>query len=179
MGYADVVTVGCLPDRLALAGLDVLAVDRELDAAHRTIPTSEGKNFITDVIELGAAWPSPQIDASRMATDSSDRSSSFQPRAAISLTAFSVPTRQGVHWPQLSSMKKRIRLRAASLMSSLSDRITTAAEPMKLPWASSVPKSSGTSPSEAGRMPLDGPPGTNALKVWPGAMPPQNSSISS
>ena len=95
-----------------------------------------------------------------MATDSSFRSFSSQPRAAISLTAFSVPTRQGVHWPQLSSMKKRIRFSAASLMLSLSDRMITAAEPMKLPCGSSVPKSSGMSPIDAGRMPLDGPPGT-------------------
>ena len=123
------------------------------------IPTSAGKCFMTDVSELGAAWPSPQIEASRMATESSASRFSSQPRAAISLTAFSVPTRQGVHWPQLSSSKKRIRLSAASLMSSWSDRITTAAEPMKLPCGSSVPKSSGMSPSDAGRMPLDGPPG--------------------
>src|SRR5262249_30226683 len=80
MGNGNVVAVGDLPDRLALAGFDLHAVDGELDTAHRTIPTSEGKNFITDVTALGAAWPSPQIEASRMATDNSLSSASFQPR---------------------------------------------------------------------------------------------------
>ncbi len=64
-------------------------------------------------------------------------------RFSISLTAFSVPTRQGVHWPQLSSSKNFIRLSATAFMSSLSDRITTAWEPTKQPYFSSVPKSSG------------------------------------
>ena len=65
--------------------------------------------------------------------------------ALISLTAFSVPLRQGVHWPQLSSSKKRIRLRATAFMSSLSDRITTAWLPTKQPCFSSWPKSRGMS----------------------------------
>ena len=34
---------------------------------------------------------------------------------SISMRAFSVPTRQGVHWPQLSSSKKRIRLQRGFL----------------------------------------------------------------
>src|SRR5262249_57497861 len=117
-----------LPDGLALFGFDLDAIDGEFD--HRAIPTSEGKCFMTEVMELGAAWPRPQIEASRMATDSSFNSFSSQPRAAISFTAFSVPTRQGVHWPQLSSMKKRIRFKAASLIQSLSHRITTPPKPM-------------------------------------------------
>jgi hypothetical protein len=75
------------------------------------------------------------------------------------LTAFSVPARQGVHWPQLSSSKKRIRLSATAFMSSLSDRMTTAWEPTKQPYFSSVPKSSGSSAIEAGRMPPEAPPG--------------------
>ena len=64
-------------------------------------------------------------------------------RRFIMTAAFSQPTRQGVHCPQLSSSKKRIRLSAAPLRSSLSESTTTAAEPMKQPCASSVPKSSG------------------------------------
>ena len=39
----------------------------------------------------------------------------------ISATAFSVPTRHGEHWPQLSSSKKRSKFRAASFTESLSD----------------------------------------------------------
>ena len=50
---------------------------------------------------------------------------------AISPTAFSVPTRQGVHCPHDSSAKKRIRLSAASRARSRCDSTMTAAEPMK------------------------------------------------
>ena len=50
-----------------------------------------------------------------MARPSSPRSAVSQTGRSISLTAFSVPTRQGVHWPQDSSSKKRIRLRTARL----------------------------------------------------------------
>ena len=89
---------------------------------------------------------------------SSSRGSSHSV-SLISLTAFSVPTRQGVHWPQLSSSKKRMRLRATSFMSSRSDRITTACEPIRQPYSSSLPKSSGRSLMAAGRMPPEAPPG--------------------
>ena len=65
----------------------------------------------------------------------------------------------GVHWPQLSSSKKRIRLSAAPRTLSCCDRITMAAEPMKQPYFSSVPKSSGMLSIEAGRIPPDAPPG--------------------
>ena len=69
------------------------------------------------------------------------------------LAAFSVPQRQGVHWPQLSSSKNRIRLRAAARTSSWSERTTMAADPMKQPYGSSVPKSSGTSARCCGQDP--------------------------
>ena len=91
-------------------------------------------------------------------TARSAASDSTGPRS-ISLTAFSVPTRQGVHWPQLSSSKNFIRLSATAFISSLSDRITTACDPTKQPYFSSVPKSSGRSAMQAGRMPPDAPPG--------------------
>ena len=57
---------------------------------------------------------------------SSVSSGTSQDGRSISLTAFSVPTRQGVHWPQLSSSKNRIRFSVAALRSSWSERITTA-----------------------------------------------------
>src|SRR5689334_7800875 len=104
---------------------------------------SSGKYFSTHNNGFGAAWPSPQMDASRIAVDSSSSSFTSHGPLAISLAAFSVPTRQGVHWPQLSSSKNRIRFNAAAFMSSLSDRITTACEPTKQPYFSRVPKSSG------------------------------------
>src|SRR5258706_8455296 len=103
----DSVAGGYLPDGLVRIGLDLDAVDGEYNATHRETPltdpefgarpTSVGKNLMTEVMELGAACPSPQMEASRIATDNSDNRSLFQPRAAISLTAFSVPARQGVH----------------------------------------------------------------------------------
>ena len=94
-----------------------------------------------------------------MAWQRSSRSSLSQLSAAMSFTAFSQPTRQGVHCPQLSSSKKRSMLSAASFALSLSDSTTTAAEPMNDPCGWSVSKSSGTSSSDAGRSPEEGPPG--------------------
>src|SRR5260370_11429484 len=91
------------------------------------------KYFNTLKSGLGAAWPSPQIEASRIACDSSVSSASSQGPPRISLTAFSVPTRHGVHWPQLSSSKKGIRLSATALASSWSQSTTIAWEPTKRP----------------------------------------------
>src|SRR6185437_9023708 len=99
---------------------------------------SSGKYFSTHSSGFGAAWPSPQIEASRMAVESSVSSEGFQGPLAISLAAFSLPTRQGVHWPQLSSSKNRIKLRATAFISSLSDKITTACDPTKQPYFSRV-----------------------------------------
>src|ERR1035441_6877943 len=92
---------------------------------------------------LGAAWPRPQMEASRMAVESSVSSAGSQGPCAISLTAFSVPARQGVHWPHDSSSKNFIRLSATAFISSLSERMTTACDPTKQPCGSKVPKSSG------------------------------------
>src|SRR3954463_13386873 len=142
---------------------------------HHQLPSgwlsSSGKYFSTLSSGLGAAWPSPQIEASRIASESSFNNASSHGPVAISLTAFSVPTRHGVHWPQLSSSKKRIRLSATAFISSLSDRITTACDPTKQPYFSSVPKSSGRAALAAGRMPPEGPPGGEALKEWGGGQP--------
>src|SRR5258708_24897893 len=120
--------------------------------------SSSGKYFSTLTSGFGAAWPSPQIDASRIAVANSPSSASFHGPAAISFTAFSVPARQGVHWPQLSSSKNFIRLRATAFMSSWSDRITTACDPTKQPYGSKVPKSSGKSAMLAGNIPPAAPP---------------------
>ena len=74
---------------------------------------SSGKYLITEVSGFEAAWPSPQIEASRIAWLNSSSNSRFHTGRSISIAAFWVPTRHGVHWPQLSSSKKRIRLSAA------------------------------------------------------------------
>ena len=65
-----------------------------------SMPSSCGKYFITDRIGFGAAWPSPQIDASIITVDKSFNCSISQSPLSMMLTAFSQPTRQGVHWPQ-------------------------------------------------------------------------------
>src|ERR1700722_517391 len=153
---------GHLPDGLARIGLDLLAVEFELDPGHSAASfgrNSSGKYLMTDVSGFEAAWPSPQIEASRIAWLNSSSSSRFHTGRSISSAAFWVPTRHGVHWPQLSSSKNFIRFSAAPFTLSCSDRMTPAAEPMKQPYFSSVPKSSGMSSIAAGRMPPDAPPG--------------------
>src|SRR5262249_3881412 len=114
-----------LPDGLVRAGFDLPAVEREDDLV-RHQATSPWKWLITDRIGLGPAWPSPPIDASAMACANSPSSGWSHTSLLISLTAFSQPTRHGVHWPQDSSSKKRRRFTATSRMLSWSDRITTA-----------------------------------------------------
>src|SRR5262249_21139315 len=133
-------TRGHLPDRLARLCLDLLAIEFELDLLHSAASlNSSGKYLITEVSGLAAAWPSPQIDASRITWLNSSSSCAFQTARSIKTTAFCVPTRHGVHWPQLSSSKKRIRFSAAALTLSACDSTTMAAEPMKQPYFSSVP----------------------------------------
>src|SRR4051795_7842729 len=125
-----------LPDRFARIGLDLLAVELELDLGHSAASfgaNSSGKYLITEVSGFEAAWPRPQIEASRIAWLNSSSNSRFQAPPCIKIAAFWVPTRHGVHWPQLSSSKKRIRFSAASLTLSWSDRMTIAAEPLKQP----------------------------------------------
>src|SRR5207248_1485984 len=149
--------IGHLPDGFARLGAHLVAIELEGHGlAHRR---SSGKCFITIFTGLQAAWPRPQMEASVMAAASSFSKASSQRGWLISFTAFSVPTRQGVHWPQLSSSKKRIRLSATAFMSSWSESTTTAAEPMRQPWGSSVPKSRGRSAMPAGKMPPEAPPG--------------------
>src|SRR5476649_288294 len=162
MRYLAALAFGDLPNGLTRIGLDLLAVEFELDLGHSAASfgmNSSGKYLITVVSGFEAAWPRPQIDASRIAWPNSSSSSRFQTGFSISNAAFWVPTRQGVHWPQLSSSKKRIKLSAAPFTLSCSDRMMTAAEPIKQPYFSSVPKSSGMLSIEAGRMPPEAPPG--------------------
>ena len=174
MRQLDVEAARGAEDRLALADVDLLVVDEEgvglLPSSRSSrslsltnVPAAwsvrRGRYFSTHNSGFGAAWPRPQIEASRIRSDSSVSSAASHGPCSISLAAFSLPTRQGVHWPQLSSSKNFIRLSATAFMSSFSDRITTACDPTKQPYFSSVPKSSGSSAIDAGRMPPDAPPG--------------------
>src|SRR6267142_1593994 len=57
-----------LPDGFARLGLDLLAVELELNPGHSAASlNSSGKYLITVVSGFEAAWPSPQIEASRIA----------------------------------------------------------------------------------------------------------------
>src|ERR1700723_4545553 len=78
---------------------------------------------------------------------------------SINWSALTVPTRQGVHWPQDSSEKNFIRFRAVPDAVSRFENTTIAADPMKQPYSFNVSKSSGISALEAGRIPPDAPPG--------------------
>src|ERR1700721_4637448 len=105
-----------LPDGFAVDGFDLFSVGFELDLCHSAASfgtNSSGKYLITVVSGFEAAWPRPQIEASRIAWLSSSSNSRFQTGFCINSAAFWVPTRQGVHWRQLSSSKKRTRFRAA------------------------------------------------------------------
>src|SRR5674476_889258 len=70
-----------LPDGLAVDGLDLLAVQFKLDLGHSAASfgrNSSGKYLITVVSGFEAAWPRPQIEASRIAWLNSSSSSRFQ-----------------------------------------------------------------------------------------------------
>ena len=115
-------------------------------------PTSQRLGqFIGKILQHAQAadWAPPGRDrrSRRRASASTVRSAAPRPTGpvAINWAAFSVPTRHGVHWPQLSSSKNLMRLSATAFISSWSDRITTAWEPTKQPYFSRVPKSSGIS----------------------------------
>src|SRR5260370_3329648 len=136
-----------LPDGLARQRLDLDAVEVEFDrVAHHAGAvahgTSSGKCFITILTGFIAAWPSPQIEASLITLVNSSISGLSQRFACISFPAFSVPTRDCVHSPQLSSSKNRTRASAKSFMSSLPEITTPPADPMKQPLASIVPQPS-------------------------------------
>src|SRR5262249_50089576 len=99
-------------DRRALGDLDLRLVDREGDPArrHANTPTLP----MADSMAEDAVWPRPQIEASRIASPISAISASSSwtvPRVrpessrASASSWRTVPTRQGTHWPQLSSRK--------------------------------------------------------------------------
>ena len=63
---------------------------------------------------IGCGLTKPQIDASAMTVDKSSSVPQSQVEDCMRAAALAVPTRQGVHWPQLSCSKNRIVLSAAS-----------------------------------------------------------------
>src|SRR5210317_173374 len=116
----DAVAVCSRPDRLPRPGFDFPPVhhQRKKLAAHAS--SSSGKYRNNESNGLPAAWPRPQIEAEDMAWASSRSSPVSQLGVLINVAALRVPTRHGVHWPQLSSSKKCMRLSATSRRSSWS-----------------------------------------------------------
>ena len=119
-----------------------------------------GKYLTTHAIGFGAACPSPQIDASAIACDSSS-SSGWSQRGSRHQRHRLLRCRRGTACTGRTTRRRRTPsgCSAASRARSCCDSMITAAEPMKQPCGCSVSKSSGMSPSDAGRMPPDAPPG--------------------
>ena len=114
--------------------LDLAAVEREGDRRFVPCPfVAHDRHQCPSglVSSSGKVFQHAQQRIGRRLAEPADRGVAHQRRqlgqqrldptgpVAISLTAFSVPTRQGVHWPQLSSSKNFIRLSATAFMSSL------------------------------------------------------------
>ena len=105
-------------------------------------------------IALEAVWPSPQIEASRIAWPTSRRrasSSAADPfgRPAASRARSSswrtVPTRHGTHWPHDSSRKNAAIRRSAPTRSAVSSKTITTPEPSVAPIARVPSNVSGVS----------------------------------
>ena len=121
--------------RASEMGCDALMKGTKVDGVYSADPrkTSNAERFDRLTYLEVLSKDLQVMDASAIARDSSSRSGRSQFSRSIRPTAFSVPTRHGVHCPHDSSAKKRIRLSAASRARSCCERIITAAEPMKQP----------------------------------------------
>ena len=118
-----------------------------------------GKYFRTVSTGFGAAWPSPQIEASIIACESSCSSGLSHSFDFIKCSAFSVPTRHGVHWPHDSSAKNFITLRAAAGALSWSDKHDDCRRADEAAVRCQRIEVERHVASDAGRMPPDAPPG--------------------
>ena len=85
-----------LPDRFVRCCRHRSPVEGEANrVAHAS--SSSGKWCSAHSSGFGAAWPRPQIDASAMVSLNSRSNGRSQRSHSINASAFSVPTRQGVH----------------------------------------------------------------------------------
>src|SRR5271168_975298 len=147
--------------------------------------TSARKCFSTEAIGAGTTCPSPQIEVSRNAPESSsiNAMSAAEPFPSVQpvniSTNFCEPTRQGTHLPHDSLRKNCVEFRAMSSMQRSSAHTTSAPEPSIEPASASDLKSSRTSAMDAGKYPEDGPEGANPFSFFPSAMPPPYLKISS
>ena len=101
-----------------------------------------------------AVWPSPQIEASRIAwarsanraSSPSTESSGAPPASRASSSSWrTVPTRHGTHWPHDSSRKNAAIRRRASGRSAVSSNTMTTPEPSVAPAARVPSNVSGVS----------------------------------
>src|ERR1700683_1409518 len=147
--------------------------------------TSARKCFKTEAIGAGTTCPSPQIEVSRSAPESSsiNAMSAAEPFPSVQpvsiSTNFCEPTRHGTHLPQDSLRKNCVELSAMSSMQRSSAHTTSAPEPSIEPASASDLQSSRTSAMDAGRYPEDGPEGAKPFNCFPSAIPPPYLKISS
>src|SRR5271156_3357388 len=147
--------------------------------------TSARKCFSTEAIGAGTTCPSPQIEVSRSAPESSsiNATSATEPFPSVQpvniSTNFCEPTRQGTHLPQDSLRKNCVEFSAMSSMQRSSAHTTRAPEPSIEPASASDLKSSRTSAMDADKYPEDGPEGANPFSFFPPAIPPPYLKISS
>src|ERR1700691_4026654 len=119
--------------------------------------TSARKCFSTEAIGAGTTCPSPQIEVSRNAPESSsiNATSAAEPFPSVQpvniSTNFCDPTRHGTHLPQDSLRKNCVEFNAISSMQRSSAHTTSAPEPSIEPASASDLKSSRTSAMDAGK----------------------------
>ena len=144
------------------------------------IRSPAAKYFWTQRIGFGAACPRPQIDASPITCARSSSVAWSHTGASISAAALAVPTRQGVHWPQLSCSKKRImlqrRVARAVVLAQHHDRGRADEAAVRLQGVEVQRDVAHARP--AGCRPTRRRAGRHRA-AWPSSMPPQYSSISS
>src|SRR5262249_7651975 len=129
-------------DRAPLRGGHLRAVDGDrhlFDGRVHLLSASTPKRSIADSIAVHAARPRPQMEESFITKPTSRSNWTSRPVAAASwrLRAMrssasswrTVPTRQGTHWPQDSSRKKRAMRSRMAGRSTVSSKANTTPEP--------------------------------------------------
>ena len=139
---------------------------------------SSRKYLIVLKTGLGALPPSAHREPSAIAWHMVFRSSTSsslpfpaQMSSRISLI-LRIPSRQGTHLPQDSSLRKARKYLATSTIQERSSMTIMPPEPIMEPTSVSLSKSTGISSRLSGIQPPDGPPVCTALNLRPLVMPP-------
>ena len=151
-------------------------------AIRRPLPskcTSPSRSALS--IAEDAVWPSPQIEASRIAwarsakraSSPSTESSGAPPASRASSSSWrTVPTRHGTHWPHDSSRKNAAIRRSASGRSAVSSNTITTPEPSVAPAARVPSNVSGVSSRSGPTNAPAAPPSRIAWIARPPGTPP-------